>query len=85
MGRAGEVGKGGRRQVWTKLLEKHARITESELRECAELMVGFHRRAAEGSLTAVHKKYSLAKFCNVAGVPPATLPLLPLSPPHNTI
>lgn len=56
---------------WTLALARHSRYTEPELLSCANALARLHRKAGTASLTAVHKKYSNAKFHEVAKMPPA--------------
>lgn len=65
-----------RMPAWTRLLQKHAHYRESELRECANMIAGFHRNAEEGDLKAVYNKYSSSQFGAVAKLPFAVSPLL---------
>ena len=56
---------------WTHALARHSRYTEPELLPAAHALARLHRKAGGASLTAVHKKYSNAKFHEVAKMPPA--------------
>ncbi|KAI5083984.1 hypothetical protein GOP47_0000153 [Adiantum capillus-veneris] len=60
---------------WSTTLQRHTGYTEMHLRDCATMMVGFHKTASEGNLTVVHKKYSHANFHSVAVLAPAVLPM----------
>ncbi|KAL3678048.1 hypothetical protein R1sor_021004 [Riccia sorocarpa] len=61
----------GRTPCWTPTLARHSGYTEAQLKECSRMMVGFHRKAADGKLVVVHKKYSSPKFQSVASLAPA--------------
>lgn len=65
-----------RMPAWTRLLQKHAQYRESELKECATMIAGFHKNAKEGDLKAVYNKYSSPQFGGVAKLPFAASPLL---------
>lgn len=54
---------------WTRLLRKHARYTESELKECASMIVRFHKRADKNDLKVVYEKYSSSESGSVAKLP----------------
>lgn len=64
-----------RMPAWTRLLQKHAHYRESELKECANMIAGFHRNAEEGDLKSVYNKYSSSQFGAVAKLPFAVSPL----------
>ncbi|KAK8946186.1 Cyclin-B1-5 [Platanthera guangdongensis] len=57
---------------WTKTLQYHTGFSEPQLRECAELMVGFHSSARDGKLTVIYRKYSKEELGGVALRFPAT-------------
>ncbi|KAJ7542923.1 hypothetical protein O6H91_09G017500 [Diphasiastrum complanatum] len=59
---------------WSATLQRHSGYTEEQLKECVAMMVAFHHKAGEGTLTVVHKKYSSSKFESVATLSPAPLP-----------
>ncbi|XP_027909431.1 putative cyclin-B3-1 [Vigna unguiculata] len=61
---------------WTPLLHKHARYEVSQLRDCAEMILKFHKAAGVGKLTVAYEKYSRPQLCSVAAVKP--LDVLPL-------
>ncbi|QCD85978.1 cyclin B [Vigna unguiculata] len=61
---------------WTPLLHKHARYEVSQLRDCAEMILKFHKAAGVGKLTVAYEKYSRPQLCRVAAVKP--LDVLPL-------
>jgi cyclin B len=54
---------------WTHALARHSRYTEAELLPCANVLARLQRKASGASLTAVFKKYSNAKFHEVAKLP----------------
>ncbi|KAG0559661.1 hypothetical protein KC19_10G121300 [Ceratodon purpureus] len=56
---------------WGPALQKHSGYSEAQIKDCASLMAVLHSKAAEGNLTVVHKKYSLAKLLAVAKLPHA--------------
>ncbi|OAE31750.1 hypothetical protein AXG93_4874s1130 [Marchantia polymorpha subsp. ruderalis] len=63
----------GRTPCWTPSLVRHSGYAEAQLKDCSNMMVGFHRKAAEGKLLVVHKKYSSSKFQSVATLAPAVI------------
>eukprot|EP00250_Pteridium_aquilinum_P003272 c13596_g1_i1 orf=174-1502(+) len=65
---------------WTKLLRHHSGYMDTELMECARMMVSLHEKAREGDLTVVSRKYSLEKYGSVALLKPPTLPGSPSQP-----
>lgn len=65
-----------RMPAWTRLLQKHAHYRESELKECVNMIAGFHQNAEGGDLKAVYNKYSSSQFGAVAKLPFAASPLL---------
>ncbi|KAE9592814.1 putative cyclin [Lupinus albus] len=61
---------------WTPLLHKHARYGVSQIRDCAEMIMKFHKAAGLGKLAVTHEKYSRPELSGVAAVKPlAKLPL----------
>ncbi|CAM6106064.1 unnamed protein product [Calypogeia fissa] len=58
---------------WTPTLTSHSGYAESQLRDCARLMVALHQKSAEAKLVVVHKKYSSSKFQSVSTLAPANL------------
>ncbi|GAB2289296.1 hypothetical protein Dimus_023600 [Dionaea muscipula] len=56
---------------WNKTCEWHTGYSQEQLLECSRLMVTFHRTAATGKLTGVHRKYSTSKFGYAARCQPA--------------
>ena len=59
----------GGADCWTHALERHSRYSEEALLPCANALARLQRKAAGASLTAVFKKYSNAKFHEVAKLP----------------
>eukprot|EP00959_Pyramimonas_sp_CCMP1952_P376330 7882599-Pyramimonas_sp.AAC.1 len=59
------------RNPFPPALEHYAGVTEAQIRPVAQQLVQLHKRAPEASLQAVNKKYSIAKFLEVAKLPPA--------------
>ncbi|XP_050872909.1 putative cyclin-B3-1 isoform X4 [Lathyrus oleraceus] len=55
---------------WTPLLQKHARYDVSQIRDCADMMLKFHKAAGKGKLTVAYEKYSRKELSAVAGVKP---------------
>ncbi|KAE9617103.1 putative cyclin [Lupinus albus] len=55
---------------WTPLLQKHARYGVSQIRDCAEMILNFHKAAGLGKLTVTHEKYSRPELSGVAAVKP---------------
>uniref|UniRef100_A0A2C9VFE9 B-like cyclin n=1 Tax=Manihot esculenta TaxID=3983 RepID=A0A2C9VFE9_MANES len=64
--------------VWTETLKLHTGFSESQLKDCAGLLVYLHSTAAENKLKTVHRKYSNPQRGAVAMLPPAKS-LLPAS------
>jgi len=60
------------RNPFPPALAHYSEYTEAQIRPCAQQLVMLHKRAPDASLQAVHKKYSIAKFLEVAKLPPAT-------------
>lgn len=56
---------------WNGSIEWHSSYSESQLWECAKMMVHYHQKAGEGKLTCVHRKYSASKYDRVAKIEPA--------------
>lgn len=57
--------------AWTETLKLHTTYSESELKECAKLLVYLHSKAGESKLQAVHRKYSNSQRGRVALLTPA--------------
>ncbi|KAI9116293.1 hypothetical protein K1719_012460 [Acacia pycnantha] len=55
---------------WTPLLQKHARYEVSQLRNCAEMILKFHKSARTGKLMVAYEKYSRPEFSGVAALKP---------------
>ncbi|KAG2679561.1 hypothetical protein I3760_11G055700 [Carya illinoinensis] len=62
--------------AWTPLLCKHARYEESQLRDCAEMILRFHKDAGTGQLRVTYEKYLKPDLSGVAAI--TTLDRLPL-------
>ncbi|XP_027356813.1 putative cyclin-B3-1 [Abrus precatorius] len=62
--------------AWTPLLHKHARYEVSQIRNCADMILKFHKAAAVGKLKVTFEKYSRQEFNGIAAVKP--LDRLPL-------
>ncbi|KAB1216869.1 putative cyclin-B3-1 [Morella rubra] len=62
--------------AWTPLLCKHARYEESQLRDCAEMILRFHKAAGTGQLKVTYEKYKKPDLSGVAAL--TTLDRLPL-------
>nr|XP_017245716.1 PREDICTED: G2/mitotic-specific cyclin-2-like [Daucus carota subsp. sativus] len=61
----------GKAAEWSTLSEQLTDYKNHELKECSQLMVGFHRRAAAGKVTAVFRKYNSYKYGYAASAEPA--------------
>ncbi|XP_048430001.1 putative cyclin-B3-1 isoform X5 [Pyrus x bretschneideri] len=62
--------------AWTPLLCKHARYEVSQIRDCAELILRFHKAARVGRLKVTYEKYSSPDLSGVAAIKPLdSLPL----------
>jgi hypothetical protein len=57
---------GGAEDAYPRALRRHARYELAEVAPVAKQLLGLAEKAAGGSLKAVHKKYSGAKFGEVA-------------------
>ncbi|XP_039685594.1 putative cyclin-B3-1 isoform X3 [Medicago truncatula] len=55
---------------WTPLLQKHARYEVSQIRDCADMILKFHKAAGKGKLTVAYEKYSRKELGGVAAVKP---------------
>jgi cyclin B len=53
---------------WPEHLKTHAQFSESQLRPCAKDMVILLQNAHRYNLKAVHKKFSMTKFHEVASL-----------------
>ena len=58
---------------WCPVMVKHTGYEEEQLRECVAMMAALQAKSSNGTLTAVHKKYSNAKFGEVAKLAPAVV------------
>ncbi|KAL3637110.1 G2/mitotic-specific cyclin-1 [Castilleja foliolosa] len=56
---------------WNETLKLHTGFSESEIVDCAKLLVSFHSMAAEQKLKGVYRKYSSSERGAVALFPPA--------------
>ena len=52
----------GKADPYPRALAKHSGFSEEQVRPCAEELVTLHKNAPTGSLNAVYKKYSHAKW-----------------------
>lgn len=57
--------------LWNDTLKLHTGFSESQLMDCARLLVGYHAKAKENKLQVVYKKYSSSQREGVALIPPA--------------
>ncbi|XP_059441347.1 putative cyclin-B3-1 isoform X2 [Corylus avellana] len=62
--------------VWTPLLRKHTHCEESQLRDCAEMILRFHKTAGTGHLRLTYQKYMMPVLSGIAAV--TALDRLPL-------
>ncbi|KAL9425107.1 hypothetical protein AB3S75_032107 [Citrus x aurantiifolia] len=60
-----------RSPAWTDTLRFHTGFSETQLMDCARLLVYFHSKASENRLQVVHKKYSRTQRGSVSLLPPA--------------
>ncbi|XP_006654583.1 cyclin-B1-5 isoform X2 [Oryza brachyantha] len=60
-----------RSPLWTDTLKHHTGFSESQLMECAKVLVNAHAAAPENKLKSAYKKYSAEQFGRVALRPPA--------------
>ncbi|CAI9099593.1 OLC1v1036441C1 [Oldenlandia corymbosa var. corymbosa] len=56
--------------LWDETLKLHTGFSESQLLDCAKLLVTYHAMAADHKLKAIHKKYSSIERGAVAILPP---------------
>lgn len=66
--------------AWTPLLGKHARYEESQIRDCAEMVLEFHKAAKTAMLKVTFEKYTRLDCGGVANIKP-----LSRLPPLSTI
>uniref|UniRef100_A0A5B6YQ56 Putative cyclin-B3-1 isoform X2 n=1 Tax=Davidia involucrata TaxID=16924 RepID=A0A5B6YQ56_DAVIN len=62
--------------AWTPLLVKHARYEESQIRDCADMILRFHKAARTAMLKVTYEKYSRTDYSRAAAIKP--LDKLPL-------
>ncbi|KAL0009463.1 hypothetical protein SO802_010965 [Lithocarpus litseifolius] len=62
--------------AWTPLLCKHARYEESQLRDCAQMIIRSHKAAGKGQLRVSYEKYMRPDLSGAAAIKP--LDRLPL-------
>ncbi|KAK4594969.1 hypothetical protein RGQ29_018630 [Quercus rubra] len=62
--------------AWTPLLCKHARYEESQLRDCAQMIIRSHKAAGKGQLRVSYEKYMRPDLGGAAAIKP--LDRLPL-------
>ncbi|KAG8386661.1 hypothetical protein BUALT_Bualt03G0171800 [Buddleja alternifolia] len=55
---------------WTPLLAKHARYQESQIRDCAEMILKFQKAAKTTLLKVAYEKYTKQDFSRVANIKP---------------
>ncbi|KAH9738828.1 cyclin-B1-2 [Citrus sinensis] len=60
-----------RSPAWTDTLRFHTGFSETQLMDCARLLVYFHSKASENRLQVVHKKYARTQRGSVSLLPPA--------------
>lgn len=56
--------------TWTPLLNRHARYDESQIRDCAAMILNFHKAAKTGMLNVTHDKYLRPELGGVATIKP---------------
>ncbi|KAJ4705769.1 Cyclin [Melia azedarach] len=61
---------------WTPLLGKHARYDVSQIRDCADMILKFHKAAKKGQLKVTYEKYMRPDMSCVAAIKP--LDVLPV-------
>ena len=61
---------GSGNETWTPALARHSGYGEAEVRVVAGLLASLQRKAPTATLLAVHKKYTAAKFLEIARVAP---------------
>ncbi|KAG9146211.1 hypothetical protein Leryth_007925 [Lithospermum erythrorhizon] len=57
--------------AWTETLKLHTGFSESQLMDCAKLLVSLHAAVNDQKLRAIHRKYSSSQRGSVALLPPA--------------
>ncbi|XP_076954579.1 putative cyclin-B3-1 [Bidens hawaiensis] len=63
--------------AWTPLLCKHSKYHEFQIRDCADMILGFHQAASKSVLRVTYDKYTRGENCKVALIKP----LVKLPPP----
>ncbi|KAF5781475.1 putative cyclin domain-containing protein [Helianthus annuus] len=56
--------------AWTPLLCKHSRYQEFQIRDCADMILGFHQAARKAVLRVTYDKYTSSQNCKVALIKP---------------
>ncbi|GAB4836693.1 hypothetical protein Ancab_001606 [Ancistrocladus abbreviatus] len=56
--------------AWTPLLVKHSHCDEPKIRDCAEMILRFHKSAGSGLLNVTHEKYKRSDYNEVATIKP---------------
>ncbi|XP_076931307.1 putative cyclin-B3-1 [Bidens hawaiensis] len=56
--------------AWTPLLCKHSKYHEFQIRDCADMILGFHQAASKSVLRVTYDKYTSSKNCKVALIKP---------------
>ncbi|RAL41108.1 hypothetical protein DM860_008806 [Cuscuta australis] len=56
--------------TWTPMLESHARYEESQLSDCAEMILRFHKAARTSRLSVTFEKYMRSAYSKVAAINP---------------
>ncbi|XP_050233874.1 cyclin-A2-1 isoform X2 [Mercurialis annua] len=56
--------------AWTPLLVKHARYEVSQIRDCAEMVLGFQKAARNSDLKVTYEKYMSPDLSSVAALKP---------------
>ncbi|XP_052208657.1 putative cyclin-B3-1 isoform X2 [Diospyros lotus] len=60
----------GKSPAWTPLLRNHAHYEEYQIRDCAEMVLKFHRAAKTSMLKVTFEKYSGVEYSGVATIKP---------------
>ncbi|MCO5573124.1 hypothetical protein L7F22_026889 [Adiantum nelumboides] len=69
--------KSGQEARWSTTLSWHSGYQEAQLIECASLIVDLHKKAGDGNVMVVHRKYAQTKFYSVALLNPPTIVVSP--------
>lgn len=56
--------------AWTSLLGKHAQYKEYQMRDCANMILKFHKAASTSLLTVTYNKYTRPEFGEVTAIRP---------------